>query len=195
MEKHNPRADVATAFRRGVVAACLISALAVSPTAADVREVSDPSGDTPGLLDIRSAAHRHGQQRLIVHALSTYDEWDAATLDGNSRIFWYFRVDGSLRRTAITRAAPDGSLFTEVFRGPTNDLRGFAKTWRPDNHSVQIAFPRRLLGRGASTYSWYVQTIFHRSDHPDCGDEGGDVSNDCLDRAPDRGWVRHSIGG
>ena len=158
---------------------------------ADRQKVRDED-DSPGALDIRSVAHKHGERRLLVHNLSTYEEWSSSTLEVGSQISWYFRYGGKLRRTGITRAAEDGTLYTEILKGSTNRILGFAKTWRPDAESVRIELPRRLLGRGVSQYRWYVTTVFHQDDHPDCGLDGSAVV-ECFDRAPDRGWILHDI--
>lgn len=176
-----------------IVLATLVALVPANGVNADEQTREDPGAEAPGPLDIRSIGHSHEDRGLLVHSATTAESWSSSILQGGaSTIEWFFLVKGEVRRAGITKAAEDGTLYTEMIRWPTNRILGFAKTWKPDEQTIQVEFPRRLLGRGVEKYRWYVQTIFHQPDHPECGDAGG-VRTKCYDRAPDRGSLGHSI--
>lgn len=159
---------------------------------ADKKVRSDPD-DSQGTLDIAAIEHRHDSRALLVHTVSMYEPWDTTVLeDGETQIRLFFYVRGRLTRAMFVDVTPDGSLFGEVRNWGNAKVVGFAKVWRPDDTSIRIEFPRRLIQPHVARYGWSVGTSFHERGHPDC-DQSGSLVIVCSDQAPDLGRVRHEL--
>lgn len=202
----------------GIVVAMIVFvsaavAVSVGPVSADFVEISD-ADENASALDIKFAQHRHRRQdrgkSLLVHEVETYEAWDSSLLDTESVIaslIFHFDLDGAydapiralgfcgegFERTLEVDVAPDGSLFAEMRRthGP---VYGYAKVWRPDNRTLRVSFPRRLLKRHLANYRWCVDTGYHDPSRiaDDCG-ASDDREVFCVDRAPDRRAKNHRL--
>lgn len=177
--------------------------LSAGMAVADAKSVPD-GDDSPGRFDVERADASHDEEGLerfgvLRHEIVMYDEWDGTDLEyGSNMILISFDLnnDGNAERTLSVEANSDGSLYG-VMRGPTRTssyLRGYARAWRDDTRSVTLAFPRRLLRKGLERYRWRVFTDYADPGYEDCpGNIDKDVYRNCLDHAPDRGWVRHKL--
>lgn len=180
------------------VAALLL--LAAPSARGDAFTLSDPD-DSPGGLDISYVKHSHRTvqatgQRLLRHRLTTYEAWDTSVLARGSRIYFFFNIDADAdyERRLTINVSEDGTLYAEMDNPSSGWTRGYARVWRPNRRSVAIEFPTRLLKRDLAKYRWYGDTVFHLSEHPDCGDVGN-VSVLCGDRAPNvDGDILHASG-
>lgn len=178
---------------RVVRAAALAVALilvATTPAAADRKVRVDPD-DSTGALDIAEVAHNHNRG-LLTHRLTTYERWETSVLeDGLSDIYFDFFV-GDRYVYARVDVSPDGTLFGEMRNRDTERIIGFVKVWRPSKRKLRIEFPKRMLGRNVTSYRWSASTSFHRDGHETCG-SGPHIIIACIDYAPSRGYIRHSL--
>lgn len=74
-------------------------------------------------------------------------------------------------------ADDDGQLVGKMRRGkePSITTIGRVRVWRPDRHSVTIAFPRRYLGRNLTSYHWGATTSYEDERSARCaGDPDAD---------------------
>ena len=158
----------------------------------------DPD-DSSGVLDLAEVRTwvrtvPASGQRLLEFKLITYDTWTTDLMeDPWTSINIYFDLDddhGTERRLSIDVAA-DGSLFAEVQNTRTGFIRGYGKAWRPNDTSLRVQLPPRVLADGTRGFRWYVRSAFHQESHPDCGTVD-DFVLICPDRAPDTRWIVRS---
>lgn len=161
---------------------------------ADFKRRTD-GDDSSGMLDLRSASHAH-RSGLLVHSVETYEPWENEILvDGLTRFNFLFSYRGSPRRQLVVEVADDQqSLFAEMSDWRTGKIVGYAKVWRPDERSLRVEFPKRLLSRKLAKYRWSVSSGYHQSGPPPCGDAEG-VSTACTDHVPDSGMILHDLKG
>lgn len=180
-----------TTRRLSVLATAVVLA-ALAPAAADTGARNDRN-DSPGLLDMKRVIHRHAGDGILVHRFRTFDAWDWSIFEEGSRVYFSFFVEaGSTEdRTLQVTASSDGTPYAEMTDADGGTL-GYARVWKPSPRSLQVEFPKRLLGKKVSEYRWKVRTIFHQTDHPDCG-TSGDVRVLCNDRAPNKRKIRHRL--
>ena len=189
------RARRRRAFVGALTAAVLLTM--APPGGADVRTVTDPD-DSEGALDLMEVEHDHevdevtGQQ-LVVHRLSTYEDWDDDLLAEDpiaNNLTIYFDVAGPHRRqrTLVIATEEDGSLYAEM-RSSGGSVRGYARAWRIDARTVAVAFPKRLLRRGLEAYDWWAVA----ATAGDCGEEPVPGCPHDIDRVPDEGAIKHGI--
>jgi hypothetical protein len=168
----------------------VVLALAAVPPSvlADVKTVRDPK-DSRGKLDIVRAEARHMRNvpGFVKHVLTFEDRNGPA--DGVSIGFKFRDPDDELqRRTIFVKVNPDGGLFGEMHRPGV--AIGYVRAWRPDASSIAVAFPTSLLSRRVESYRWGALTDYIDRE-ANCGDT--DVIGECIDRAPNRGWVVHRL--
>ena len=183
---------------RRVVVCLLALLLGVVGTSAFADRVDrrDPD-DTTGVLDVGLIAHGHDKvhfrtsggsytQKLLVHTITMRESWDNDLLRSGNKLWVYFNLDrdGKQERSLLIRANPDGSLYGEMFAGPTGGsyVRGYARIWRPDDRTLKLAFPAFLLDSKLDTYRWRVYTAYSDPADPTCP---------CEDFAPDLRYLRH----
>lgn len=186
--------------------AVALTAALVAPAAADVTTVLD-GDDSPGRLDIAAAQAGHyttaGGARWLRHRVVTYERWSNAVLDHseeNRRVSFFFKrgpgIDDFYQ--VWVRAGADGQLVGKMRRGqePHITTIGWVRVWRPDRHSVTIAFPKRYLGRNLTSYRWSVGTSYEDESSSRCA---GDPDEDFVVPEPavcpdDLGrWVAHRL--
>ena len=177
-----------------IVGVLLLSGLLVVGTAkADVKSRIDPD-DSSSQLDIKSIEQRHGGRGLLVHRITTFEEWDASTLSEPENSFELsLQYRGHYRFIHID-VADDGSLFAEINHPTKGAVLGYAKIWRPDTRTVQIEIPKRLLSSEVQGYKWNAQSSFHDEASEDCSNDNDGHVLICNDTAPDSGWVYHRLG-
>ena len=128
--------------------------------------------DSPGPLDLAAARHRH---RVLIEdtthppssrrftelsfRLVTFEGWTRDVLSANRNfisIEFQTDTDDNIDRCLVFTAGEHELLAGMYKRCRYSDdpLVGTASASRPDDHSVHVAFPRRLLGRGVRAYAW-----------------------------------------
>lgn len=166
----------------------VVLAAAASPLVwADVKAISDPR-DSRGKLDVVRAEARHmrGAPGFVKHVV-TFEDRNGPP-DGLSLGFRFRTSDSVRRRTIFVKVNPDGGLFGEMHRPGV--AVGYVRAWRPDRSRIAVAFPTSLLSRNIERYRWAVLTDYIDRD-ANCADT--DVIGNCIDRAPDDGWVTHRL--
>lgn len=133
------------------------------PATADRRAFLDED-DSAGPLDLVAATHGHktterGTQ-LLVHGVVTYEKW--ATEDDVGTFSFGFNTDrDDVFERGVVVSYHDGKLTAKVFnrRGEGEGTIGYARVWRPDEHSVKIGIPRWLMKRHNLTfYRWFARS-------------------------------------
>jgi hypothetical protein len=151
---------------------------------------TDPD-DTHGRLDIGRVRDRAVEMSpdhfLITYRVTTLTPFATDRLDVDDRNFVLeLNRDaeaGSERNVRIS--ARDGALVAEVISNATRETIATVTATRPDDYSVQISGPRRLIG--ARTYFW--ASNFHAQHSPRCGVRDG-FRAVCQDDVPEDGWLR-----
>ncbi len=137
----------------------LVASLAATPALADSTAVVD-ADDVADVMDMAEAAHMHTEERgVVAHSLSTYDPWAS---DEFFTAEWFFYVPGGPRgadRTLTVSQNPDGSFRAAVY-DRSGTIRGFANVHRPDDRTIQVELPTRLVGRAIGRYRW--KAFLHR---------------------------------
>ena len=158
-------------------------ALLSTKSQADTKLVQD-ADDTAGALDVSEVGHSHGQNRLLIHRLSTYESWSNDVLLDEGTAFWFeFFPAGGNEKYVRVDVSPDGNLYGEVIRWDGETILAYVKVWRPDDRTIQIEFPKRILKLGLHRYSWNVASTFRQPGASECG---GDPYV-CSDHVPDQG--------
>lgn len=136
------------------------------------------------LLDIASVGHGH-KGRQVTHRLAMYRAWNKSLLSrfDSGQISFYF----STNRDAAFERRLDVILRSGKLTGVMRNKRGravgrFAAS-RPNSKSVEVAFPRRLLGRGVRSYRWFAFAGIHCKRKYDL----------CGDRSPGNALVPHRL--
>ena len=183
------------------VAAILVAG---APSNADEQSFADAVGDNrfggpAAALDVSAVSVRHDYVRgadnrapILHHRVETYDEWpDSLITDGPGRLSLVVQARDESFLVGIL-ANPDGSLYGRITTGGRNlEVAGFARVWRTDGRSIDIAFPQSVIDRGERplySYAWRVSTADER-----CSFEEGDVISSCYDLAPDTGSHVHVV--
>lgn len=171
--------------RRALVVVLLLC-MAPTQARADTAARRDESLEGTTFLDIDEISHGHRSGDLV-HSLSTHQSWDADDLDNKSRIVFKFNLDSDGAAERILRVDSDGKggLIAVMSSGGGRRL-GTVKTNRPDDRSVRVSFPRRLLRKGLERYVWRATTIAHGCDNPDTELDPIANSMRCFDYAPNR---------
>ena len=135
------------------------------------------------LLDIVSVSHGHGGRNLV-HRVTMARNWQSSLLapsvGGQVSLFFDLDRDAAFERRLdvyLRRGKPAG-----VVRAGSRSV-GVAAVARPSRKTVQISFPRRVLGRGAVTYRWFAFA----------GIECRRKFDRCGDRAPSASLLRHRL--
>ncbi len=177
---------------RGLIAALLVALLAV-PASANVRSIRD-GNDSPGRLDVKGAGHGHGERAgTLVHRIKTREPWrNGALRDNLSKIVIDFEVNGDLTRQLTIDVNEDNKLVATMRDLESDRSVGRGRVTRADRRSLRVSFGKKLLGNRVHSYRWRVTTSYQRDGHPKCDeDEHGNLP--CLDRAPNKGMVRHRL--
>ncbi|MDQ3867395.1 MAG: hypothetical protein M3304_11350 [Actinomycetota bacterium] len=149
----------------------------------------DPSSvyfeNAGGLLDIVRVRHGH-RARLLTHRLVAARRWDARLLSREigGQISFYFNTDRDRafeRRLDVVRR---GSALRGIMRNARGRRVGTATARRPTRASVELAFPRRLLGHRVRRYRWFAFA----------GVKCRRAYNRCGDRAPNARLTAHRLG-
>lgn len=200
-------------IRRSWFILIVVPLLLGSPGAfADHVEKGD-ADDSPSALDIAGGRHGHEStdtsQKLIAHSLAMYEDWDGQLLLSAEvyDISLHFDTNGDhdppiraigfcgegYERILEVRASEDGSLFASIRRAG-GKIIGFVRVSRPDVRSVDLAFPRSVLGTHVKEYEWCAQTAYYEEDNPseECGASNG-VETLCTDRLPNKKAVVHDL--
>ena len=155
-------------MRRKAILSLVLSLFLLAPAMADTAREGDRP-DSPGPLDIKSVAQRHGRKQ-IVHRLSTYEGWRGRSLRGDNRwiVFWistnddprdpegferHIWIDHRHGRLRAVVLRPSGGLHATL-----DDEVGKATVRRPNRRTIVVRFAERLLGRDIANYRWYAET-------------------------------------
>lgn len=175
--------------------AAALTLVLVLPAGGDTGARAD-GNDSPGLLDVQRVVHRHGGDGVLVHRFRTFEKWDWSIFENESFADFTFFVNGGRRRdrTLTVTTSPDGTPYAEMF-DRDGDTVGYARVWKPSARSLQVEFPKTLLGKNVTRYRWKLFTTFHEDDHEDCGTSGNAIML-CEDVAPNqgKGKLRHRLG-
>ena len=165
----------------------------VSPATADSFNTSDEDLDGYMFLDIAEVAHRH-DGRSLVHRITTHQGWAEDDLDNGSRILFKCSFDGDHQAEREIRVdVENGELSAVMYSGAGRRLRE-VKLTRPNQRSVRVRFPRRLLEPGIDRYVWRAKTIAHGCDDPNTEINPVAASMRCFDYAPnDRQQITHHL--
>ena len=187
---------------------CLLCAgmllVVAAPGLADRAALHDRN-DAFGRLDVRTITQGHldtSARRMLLHRIDTFGTWDKDSLrHEGAYIHILFTTDADNRPERMLNVdTVDNRLVAEMRswrkKGVGETIYGHARVSRPDNKSVRVVFPRKLLGRGVDEYGWHVDTQFHKAGHPHCGTERG-VIVVCPDSAPNDtkpyAYLRHQL--
>lgn len=197
----------------GAVAALTILAALVgaSPVTAHEQAVLD-NDDSDGPLDIVAARQRHARvTELQAHPekeiryvelryrLVTYEKWERSIVSGgHSFISFEFNLD---RDRAVERCLvvtnSEHEMLGRIYKNCTyfdDELIGSASVGRRDKHSLDVAFPRHILGKGNNKWRWRAATSFQEQNQnsvcpaPEPHGDGGYGA--CTDFTK---WDRHSF--
>jgi hypothetical protein len=152
--------------------------------------VSDPD-DTLGRLDIGRVSDRTVEVRkdryLISYRVRTRTPFATERLDVTHRNFVLElnRDDERGSERSVRVAERDGQLVADVISNASREVIGTVTASRPDDQTVQLSGPRRLIG--ARSYFW--ASNFHARHSSGCGHADG-VSIVCQDDVPNDGWLR-----
>lgn len=170
------------------VFAVLLPAIAVATTGG-----VDDADDVDGPWDFKTAIHGHEWvegKRFLRHRLETYEPWATEELADSSLVILFDFEDGRSPDKWITiTAAEDGTPYAEMFHADRRRVDGYAKVWRPDDRSIEVVFPRRLLKRGIRSYQWWAQGDYSLQHPEQCTDQGEGVAWTTCDDLTTR--VRH----
>ena len=153
----------------------------------------DPSSrtsDSGAELDIVKIRHGHAwppRNDEVIHTIVMEEEWASDALDTQSLGMCFdLDRDTDVDRCLFIKRNTDGSLYG--YLEGTTVFRGYARVWRPDDFSVKVRFPLRLLkDRKVTFYRWRAQ--LHEIDGDNCVE-----SHDCGDVAPNDGFITHRLG-
>lgn len=134
--------------------------------------------DSPGPLDMVAARQRHHVSRELQthprkefkvtelrYRLVTYEKWERDIVSGNHNfISFEFNLDDDPvieRCLVITNS--EFEMLGRMYKNCNyfdDELLGSATVSRRDRHSVNTAFPRRLLRKGITSWKWRAVTSF-----------------------------------
>ncbi len=154
---------------------CLIATALPLGEASAHRDITLDKDDTEGPLDLVYAVLTHDTSGANIQVKAgTYEEWESALLVEGAEKRWVsfeFNLDADgIRERRIFITYIDSSLVAHMYGPGFGDPEmphsrhiGEVEVWRPDAHSVKVAFSPRMLGRGvdaASGYRWIAGTSF-----------------------------------
>lgn len=204
-----------TASRKVLAAAAALALLPAlvwaSPATAHEQTVLDKD-DSDGPLDIVAARQRHARvTELQTHPekeiryvelryrIVTYEKWERSIVSGGHNfISFEFNLDGDQvieRCLVITNS--EHEMLGHIYKNCTyfdDKLVGMASVGRRDKHSLDVAFPRRLLGKSINKWRWRAVTSSEEQNQSSAcpapephGDGGCGVCTDFTK------WDRHSF--
>ena len=123
-----------------------------------------------------------------------HGRWYKRNLLGNpSFLNMFLNTDRDTRpERRLTIDVRKKRLFARMDRFPSGKRVGYTKVWRPNKWSVSVAFPESFLGQGIAAYKWYANSFLHFGGDDPCGTPS-DVVRTCIDRAPNRGQIKHRL--
>lgn len=156
----------------------VMTLLGAAPVAAHTWTTVD-ADDSAGPLDIVYARLRHPKAAAETTVkVVTYETWDEGVLErptGGERNFIGVEVDtrgdsGPERRIIVTTQNGElvASMYGPGWGDPLEPPRATVEVRRPDEHSVAVTFPTRMLGRGTDSYRWAAVTSFEATDDASC---------------------------
>lgn len=158
------------------------------------KTATDPD-DASGAFDIASMEQTQESSETsatteLVHRITMFEPWTNDQLAGPAYIELYFDLDGDTgeyeRVMTVDLDEDDGTVRASMINARTGQGRGYAAVSRPDDRTIQIAFPPLLLSEGIDDYRWYA--------YMDSGAiELCAPADPCTDRAPGDAWMRHRI--
>ena len=173
-------------MKRLAIAAALLLALPIPSALADTVQVDDPRDS--GKIDVATATHSHGSVAggvTLRYTVVTYNDWTSEDLSVFR--FTFKRRQWETRRYLQIRPEEDGTLTATMWAD--RRFRGFAHLTRPDARTLQIDFPKSLLGRGFSQYRWSLYANQHSVCDAHPPDQCGGLP---PDNVPDTGTVLHA---
>lgn len=175
--------------RRLLVAALIVSAVAM-PLLALARHRDPGDGrDTRGPLDVRRI-RMSGTERPRYQVI-TYPRWSAGRIFDRGYGLVYFDTfgDGRFDYYALIRSNGYGlkGLLFRDFRKEKDVRVAKLRVWRPNQRSFVVRVPLRKMkiSENRTFYSWYVQTLLI----------GNRCRRVCFDRVPDDGRVTELVPG
>ncbi len=171
--------------------------VALSPSAsADEGSRNDADeGGSQMALDVARIEHGHkkrGRSRLLLHTVVFQKPVESENLyQGFGGLMLLFDVDADPADDLALRFMlnPDQSVTSWMY-GPGPRTRGFANFWRPNERTVKIEFPVRLLKVRLRSYRWRVLAAQDAPCHPQ--EPGEPTTDGCLD---DTRWLSHKLSG
>lgn len=180
------RAGVPLRILAALVMAAPLLAPAISSRADQVSR-SDPREMDDWGLDIADVSHRHARWDSgwrLVHTISTHDAWRSRSL--RPRCGTGFGVLIRDSRRSIDVSYRNGKLRGRV-QNSRGEFVGRVYVTRPDRRSVRIWIRPRLIGKVGGTYDWFAAATT-----ASCRcDDSGAACPAVVDRAPNRGYIRH----
>ena len=153
-------------------------ALAHPQTVLDEDDVSGPLDTVATQAKHFAVAQTHPEKEWteLEFRLVTYETWSSDRLSGvDNHITFEFNLDSDadVDRCFEIRQGEGADLQGQMFGvgcefvlgdpvGRTRAVR------RPDQHSVRVAFRKRLLGKSIHTFKWRTVTSFDEDDDPEC---------------------------
>jgi hypothetical protein len=122
-------------------------------------ETPDPCPDTD-YIDFRKVTYGHGRSAGILrHGIVTRERWKTKDMGGPHGVTIYLELDVDGDRTAermLRMRRKDGELRARMFRGKhlRKAIGGSLRVWRPNQRSIKVRFPLRLLGDDLDRYRW-----------------------------------------
>lgn len=154
------------------------AALAHSQTVLDGDDVSGPLDTVATRAKHFSVAQTHPEKEWteLEFRVVTYETWSNDRLGGiDNHITIEFKLDSDddVDRCFEIRQGPDGDLEGQMFSVGCEFVVGAPvgrpqAVRRPDQHSLQVAFRKRLLGKGVRVFKWRTVTSFDDDGDPDC---------------------------
>jgi hypothetical protein len=151
-----------------------------TPAIADTVSVTDPN-DTNGRLDIRRIAHSHAADGRLKHRVSTYRRFGPRALR-HGHILLH-----------LAPPSEDAHRYVLVFSykrriraviGDDQDFIGLRRVTRPNRKSVVVWLRPTDLGDPPS-YRWQALSQWSAPTGP--------CSESCLDHAPNRRYLKHTL--
>lgn len=195
----------------GAALALLTALIGASPATAHEQTVLDQD-DSDGPLDIVAARQRHARVTEVQthpekeiryielrYRIVTYEKWERSIVSGGHNfISFEFNLDRDRtieRCLVITNS--EHEMLGRIYKNCTyfdDELVAMASVGRRDKHSLDVAFPRRMLGKSIKKWRWRAVTSFEEQDQssacpaPEPHGDGGYGA--CTDFTK---WARHSF--
>ena len=131
------------------LAVALLSCLVFGGSAVAGGASTDPN-DTFGPLDVKMLTQARADGGQLFHAVSMWPQWSNSAVHAHLNFVEFdFNVDKDrIVERSLEVHTDKGSLFAAMtcYCGGRDKLIGYAKVWRPDDHTVAVEFPRSMLG-------------------------------------------------